>query len=464
MKRSRNDSAEIQEKYSLENKKRELSGESCLIDFEELLSKVSNPDIKKLAEKYPRLREYVGDGGYFDYSSLEANYVLAETLLECYFDLSIKLSRDHLCPRIANRLDYVLWICRVAGVDPRDSITAIDVGVGASCIYPFLLTSILRSCTVYGLDINDGSIDYAASMVKDNGLEDRIKLNKKHPSPILGYDCEQLQTILDNPVKFTMCNPPFYSSIQELQQASQAKVQGPTTPLTAADSELFTSGGEVQFTLQMLKESLQHSGGSGDSVDSGASKDSRDSRRLSKVEWFSTMVGKLSTLEKLVQELRNNKIDNYAIHQINHGKTRRWTIAWSLGTKRVSQDADARSQAPSLKGLNPPLTESVVESSHSFSRLVETIRDLLTGISGRVEDMGSSFFVSVPGNVWSRAYRRQKIAKGGPSSFRISVRDCDHVRQIHVKWTNGSNYAVYDSFVGMISKASVPGQSTRQPQ
>uniref|UniRef100_A0A060T3M9 ARAD1A17270p n=1 Tax=Blastobotrys adeninivorans TaxID=409370 RepID=A0A060T3M9_BLAAD len=451
MKRSRDDSAEIPGKYSLENKKRELGGESCRIDPQDLLAKVSKPDIQEIAEKYPNVREYVQDGGYFDYSSLEANYVLAETLLECYFDLSIKLSRDHLCPRIANRLDYVLWICRVAGVGSRDSITAIDIGVGASCIYPLLLTSVLRGCTVYGLDINDGSIDYAASIVRDNGLRDRIKLIKKHPSPILGYDCEQLQSVFENPVKFTMCNPPFYSSIQELQQSSQVKIQGPTTPLTAADSELFTSGGEEQFTLQMLKESLQHSGGSG------------DLRGLSKVEWFSTMVGKLSTLETLVQELRNSKIDNYAIHQINHGKTRRWTIAWSFGTKRVSHDVDARSQAPSLKSLNPPLTESVVESSHSLSRSVETIRELLKGISGRVEDMGTGFFVSVPGNVWSRAYRRQKIAKGGPSSFRISVRDCVDVRQIHIKWANGSNYAVYDSFVGMISKASVTGQSTRQP-
>ena len=47
------------------------------------------------------------------------------------------------------------------------------------------------------------------------------------------------------------------------------------------------------------------------------------------------MLGKMSTLTHIVQLLRENKVDNYAITELAQGQTRRWVIAWSFGTTRL---------------------------------------------------------------------------------------------------------------------------------
>ena len=47
------------------------------------------------------------------------------------------------------------------------------------------------------------------------------------------------------------------------------------------------------------------------------------------------MLGKRSTLAHIVQLLRENKVDNYAITELVQGQTRRCIIAWSFGATRL---------------------------------------------------------------------------------------------------------------------------------
>ena len=56
---------------------------------------------------------------------------------------------------------------------------------------------------------------------------------------------------------FTMCNPPFYKSWQELLQATEAKELGANAICTGAENEMITPGGEVAFVRRMVEESLQ---------------------------------------------------------------------------------------------------------------------------------------------------------------------------------------------------------------
>lgn len=73
---------------------------------------------------------------------------------------------------------------------------------------------------------------------------------------------------------------------------------------------MVTPGGEVEFVSRMITESLEL----------------RD-----RVQWYTSMLGIFSSVGKLIEKLKENKIDNYAVTEFVQGKkTRRWGIAWSF--------------------------------------------------------------------------------------------------------------------------------------
>jgi len=53
-----------------------------------------------------------------------------------------------------------------------------------------------------------------------------------------------------------MCNPPFYSSREEIAKSSSEKEFSPSAVCTGADTEMITSGGESAFVQQIVAESL----------------------------------------------------------------------------------------------------------------------------------------------------------------------------------------------------------------
>jgi 23S rRNA A1618 N6-methylase RlmF len=55
---------------------------------------------------------------------------------------------------------------------------------------------------------------------------------------------------------FTMCNPPFYSSITDVQKSRDKKLLGPNGVCTGAEVEMITSGGEGAFVKRMVDESF----------------------------------------------------------------------------------------------------------------------------------------------------------------------------------------------------------------
>ena len=83
---------------------------------------------------------------------------------------------------------------------------------------------------------------------------------------------------------------------------------------TGAEVEMVTHGGEVAFVKQMIDESLQL----------------RD-----RIQWYTSMLGKLSSINVLVDMLIKHGITNFAVTEFEQGsKTKRWAVAWSLGDRR----------------------------------------------------------------------------------------------------------------------------------
>ena len=79
---------------------------------------------------------------------------------------------------------------------------------------------------------------------------------------------------------------------------------------------MVTPGGEVAFVSRMIDES----------------KVLKD-----RCQWYTSMLGKYSSVEIIVDNLRGVGVDNWAVKDLVQGnKTRRWVVAWSWGELRPS--------------------------------------------------------------------------------------------------------------------------------
>ena len=102
----------------------------------------------------------------------------------------------------------------------KTEIRGLDIGTGASAIYPLLGTSCFPNWRFVGTDVDGESLEYAREHVlghpgNDGKLEKRINLvYVKEQDPFLPPDGEYA---------FTMCNPPFYTSFDEMQASALAK-------------------------------------------------------------------------------------------------------------------------------------------------------------------------------------------------------------------------------------------------
>lgn len=80
---------------------------------------------------------------------------------------------------------------------------------------------------------------------------------------------------------------------------------------------MVTPGGEVAFVSRMVDESRQ---------------------LKDRCQWFTSMLGKSSSVETICQKLTTVGITNWAIRDLVQGsKTRRWAVAWSWQDLRPSE-------------------------------------------------------------------------------------------------------------------------------
>ena len=102
-----------------------------------------------------------------------------------------------------------------------------------------------------------------------------------------------------------MCNPPFFSSLDETRQ-------NPHRHTKATHSELICPGGELAFLTQLITESVLY---------------------RKQIVWFSTMLGKKETLKALRRLFQSMPIQQRPV-QIRtrtfiQGRQTRWGLAWT---------------------------------------------------------------------------------------------------------------------------------------
>ena len=176
-------------------------------------------------------------------------------------------------------------------------------------------------------------------------------------------------------------------------KSAAAKSRPPYSACTGSNTEMVTKGGELGFVTRLLDESINLG---------------------SRIQWYTAMLGFLSSVITMAERLRERGIDNYAVTElVQGGKTRRWVVGWSFGSMRPSMDA-ARGTGALPKHLLPAITEvdvfrtSLTTSVGGFADHVRTAVASLELMSWtwdgeRLEGVGRAV-----DKVWGRAWRRQR--------------------------------------------------------
>ena len=229
-----------------------------------------------------------------------------------------------LCPPIPGRADYLHGLADLlaesaGGAIPRGaSIRVLDVGVGASCIYP-LLGHAEYGWRFVGSEIDATSLQVAAAIVHANGLDKVIALrHQPRPGKVFAGVVRE-----DERFDLTLCNPPFHASAREAGDANQRKLRqlgtapassrhaspGPAPNFGGHAHELWCRGGEPEFLRRMVHESVEV----------------RD-----QVRWFSSLVARSSHLPALRRQLRQVEATGIREVPMAQGSKQSRFVAWTF--------------------------------------------------------------------------------------------------------------------------------------
>ncbi|OJJ55122.1 hypothetical protein ASPSYDRAFT_93145 [Aspergillus sydowii CBS 593.65] len=410
-------------------------------------------DFASLALQSPDFAKFLKPNNQLDFTDPDAVRQLTVSLLKRDFGLKVEVPEGRLCPPVPNRLNYVIWLQDLLdttgdeyrdGYDPDRVVTGLDIGTGCCSIYPLLGVTMRPGWNFIASDIDDENIRTSKHTIKANELESRIRTVKTCPSD----DLIPLDTVGVERLDFTMCNPPFYSSQDEMLASAEEKERPPFSACTGAEIEMVTPGGEISHVSRVITESIQ---------------------LKERVLWYTSMLGKLSSVSVLVEKLIELGNHNYAVTEFVQGnKTKRWAIAWSWTDLRPTVSV-ARGIPGFPKHLLPFPSEYTFELPDSSIDKVGSIAD--TELSSlhvhwvwrKNLAMGVGF---APENVWSRQYRRKmkmsnseenpevdedKAALGFKMQLKVDPVEDKLVRAV-VRWLKGTDSVLFESFCGMIKR------------
>ena len=205
----------------------------------------------------PKLEAYVSKNKFdvvtIDFSIPEAVKELNKALLFSYEKISVwNFPDQNLCPPIPGRLDYILYLTDL--LSEEENVKVLDIGTGATCIYP-LLGVAENNWDFVATDIDLDSLDTSQDNIDDNNFSDKIELRQQFDENNI------LKGVLKDDDSFSaiMCNPPFYRSAEEAQGANKRKNKNlgnsAVRNFSGNNNELWYVGGEKAFLHNYLYES-----------------------------------------------------------------------------------------------------------------------------------------------------------------------------------------------------------------
>eukprot|EP00814_Leptocylindrus_danicus_P007000 CAMPEP_0116029870 /NCGR_PEP_ID=MMETSP0321-20121206/16428_1 /TAXON_ID=163516 /ORGANISM="Leptocylindrus danicus var. danicus, Strain B650" /LENGTH=466 /DNA_ID=CAMNT_0003504391 /DNA_START=568 /DNA_END=1968 /DNA_ORIENTATION=+ len=267
------------------------------IDFKELAAKYGDFDLS--LEKLKKRRKEAGvknKGACFStHVDFDFNSSLTRALLRHDFGVELPvLPEGTLCPPVPNRLNYVCWIrellnCFVEGENEFDlqagneHCQGIDIGTGASCIYPLLICTardpkdgelLFPKWRMLATDIEPASVSCALKNVNANSLGQRIHVH-----------------------------------LEEAMEVRKGDGRS-RTDMTFSEG-VYQHGGELGFVKSILKDSF---------------------RIQNRIRWYTSMFARKSSLVAMENILREAGLGyrNIKTTRFQQGKTARFGIAWTF--------------------------------------------------------------------------------------------------------------------------------------
>ncbi|XP_037329051.2 RNA N6-adenosine-methyltransferase mettl16 [Pungitius pungitius] len=298
------------------------------------------PDFAYLASKYPDFQHYVHTSlagrPVVNFKEPEAVRALTCTLLKEDFGLTIEIPLERLIPTVPLRLNYIHWVEDLID-GQKQPRRGIDIGTGASCIYP-LLGATMNGWFFLATEVDDICFDYATKNVEQNNMANLIKVVKV-PQKTLLMDAlkEEPQMVYD----FCMCNPPFFANQLEAKgvNSRNSRRPPPSSVNTGGVTEIMAEGGELEFVKRIIHDSLQ---------------------LKKRLRWYSCMLGKKCSLAPLKEELRKQGVQKVTHTEFYQGRTMRWALAWSFYDDVIAPSPPSKKRK--LEKVKKPLSFTLPEA------------------------------------------------------------------------------------------------------
>ncbi|MBA2369515.1 MAG: 23S rRNA (adenine(1618)-N(6))-methyltransferase RlmF [Candidatus Protochlamydia sp.] len=274
-------------------------------------------DFKQLIKTCPDLAKFIRANEYGNESINFANpmavKMLNKAILKAFYNLTWDIPEHYLCPPIPGRADYIHYVADLlaefnGGVIPQgNTVSILDIGVGANCIYP-LIGHTEYGWSFVGTDIDPLALSIANGIVKQNNLTDSItlRLQKSRKNIFKG--------IVGDSSRFdvTMCNPPFHATLAEANAGTKRKwknlkVKTNVLNFGGQGNELWCPGGEAAFIKQIIEESVDI-----------------------KCHWFTTLVSKAESLSSIYNKLKNLKALDVRTINMGQGQKKSRIVAWTF--------------------------------------------------------------------------------------------------------------------------------------
>lgn len=281
-------------------------------------------DFKSLIRSYPDLAAFVHQNEYnketIDFSDPKAVKALNKALLMHFYGLSFwDIPDGYLCPPVPGRADYIAYLADVlaesnAGITPGGKlIRGLDIGTGANCIYP-LIGNAEYGWSFIGSDIDKKAIRSARLIIESNkNINKFIECRLQSSSDNIFAGLIKPHEYFD----FTVCNPPFHSSLKEATAGTFRKLKNLhgkskdslVLNFGGQNAELWCEGGEAAFVRRMIEQSA------------GC---------RNQVFWFTTLISRKDNLPKFYSLLNYLKaVDVKTINMAQGQKVSR-ILAWTF--------------------------------------------------------------------------------------------------------------------------------------
>ncbi|WP_026755963.1 23S rRNA (adenine(1618)-N(6))-methyltransferase RlmF [Sediminibacter sp. Hel_I_10] len=276
-----------------------------------------NYDFQELVTIESELAQFVHTNKFdkitIDFSNSKAVKILNKALLKKHYGIQYwEFPNEHLCPPIPGRVEYIHVLndlLKSSGLNK--DIKILDIGTGATCIYP-LLGSSEYGWHFIASELDQNALKNAEDILRKNDLKRQIELRfQENPQRVL-------EGILKSSDKISaaMCNPPFYKNEMEAEASNEKKLKGlgldasqGKRNFSGTSKELIYPGGEKAFLHNYLYQS---------------------SLQKKSCFWFTSLVSKKELIKTMKSSLEKLGATEFKVIQMELGNKISRVVAWSF--------------------------------------------------------------------------------------------------------------------------------------